>query len=75
MTDEARIRIFDSQGQDYKQAFQIFLDHTDQKRNARKWLERVVSGLQNRRAFIDAGGGERGDGQDLRRFLQPDHRD
>ena len=42
-------------GQDYKQAFQIFLDHTNQKRNARTWLERVVKGLPNRRAFIDAG--------------------
>lgn len=57
MSDHARIRIFDSQGQDYKQAFQIFLDHTNQKRNARTWLERVVKGLPNRRAFIDAGAG------------------
>lgn len=57
MTEDARIRIFDSQGQDYKQAFQIFLDHTDQKRNARTWLERVVKGLPNRQTFIDAGAG------------------
>lgn len=57
MTDEACIRIFDSQGQDYKQAFQLFLDHTDQKRNARRWLQRLVDGLPNRHVFIDAGAG------------------
>lgn len=57
MTDDARIRIFDSQGEDYKAAFQTFLDHTDQKRNARTWLERVVNGLPSRRVFIDAGAG------------------
>ena len=57
MIDDACIRMFDSQGQDYKQAFQIFLDHTNQKRNARTWLERVVKELPNRRAFIDAGAG------------------
>ena len=57
MTDEACIRIFDSQGQDYKQAFQLFLDHTDQKRNARRWLQQVVDGLPTRQVFIDAGAG------------------
>ena len=57
MTREECIRIFDSQGQAYKQAFQIFLDHTDQKRNARQWLQRLVDGLPHRRVFIDAGAG------------------
>lgn len=57
MTGDERIRIFDSQGQDYKEAFQTFLDHTDQKRNARRWLERAVERLPNRRVFIDAGAG------------------
>lgn len=57
MTGEACIRIFDSQGPDYKEAFQTFLDHTDQKRNARRWLERAVERLPNRRIFIDAGAG------------------
>ena len=57
MTRNECIRIFDSQGQAYKQAFQIFLDHTDQKRNARHWLQQVVDGLPNRRVFIDAGAG------------------
>jgi ubiquinone/menaquinone biosynthesis C-methylase UbiE len=57
MTDGECIRIFDSQGEDYKQAFQVFLDHTDQKRNARRWLQKVVDGLPIRRVFIDAGAG------------------
>jgi hypothetical protein len=57
MTGEECIRIFDSQGQAYKQAFQIFLNHTDQKRNARLWLQQVVDRLPNRRVFIDAGAG------------------
>jgi len=57
MTDQDRVRIFDSQGEAYKQAFQIFLDHTDQKRNAKRWLEQVVNGLPARNVFIDAGAG------------------
>jgi methyltransferase family protein len=57
MTDQDRIRIFDSQGEPYKQAFQIFLDHTDQKRNAKRWLQKVVDGLMAREVFIDAGAG------------------
>jgi hypothetical protein len=57
MTDQERIRIFDSQGHAYKQAFQTFLDHTDQKRNAKRWLQQVVDGLPARNVFIDAGAG------------------
>jgi ubiquinone/menaquinone biosynthesis C-methylase UbiE len=57
MTDQERVRVFDSQGEDYKQAFQIFLDHTDQKRNARRWLQQVVDRLPVRKVFIDAGAG------------------
>jgi hypothetical protein len=57
MTDLERIRVFDSQGEAYKQAFQIFLDHTDQKRNAKRWLQRVVDELPQRHVFIDAGAG------------------
>jgi ubiquinone/menaquinone biosynthesis C-methylase UbiE len=57
MTDLERIRVFDSQGEAYKQAFQIFLDHTDQKRNAKRWLQRVVDELPQRNVFIDAGAG------------------
>jgi len=57
MTYQERIRIFDSQGEAYKQAFQIFLDHTDQKRNAKRWLQEVVDKLPTRMVFIDAGAG------------------
>ena len=57
MTDEERVRVFDSQGEAYKQAFQIFLDHTDQKRKAKQWLQQVVDGLSARKVFIDAGAG------------------
>lgn len=52
-----RIRVFDSQGEDYKRAFQVFLDHTDQKRNAKRWLRQLVDGLPARNVFIDAGAG------------------
>lgn len=57
MTHQERIRIFDSQGEAYKQAFQIFLDHTDQKRNAKRWLQEVVDILPAHMVFIDAGAG------------------
>jgi hypothetical protein len=51
------IQVFDSQGEDYKRAFQIFLDHTDQKRNAKRFLQRLVDDLSERNVFIDAGAG------------------
>src|SRR4029450_856111 len=51
------IQIFDSQGEAYKRAFQIFLDHTDQKRNAKRFLQKLVDGLPNRNVFIDPGAG------------------
>jgi phospholipid N-methyltransferase len=51
------IQVFDSQGEAYKRAFQIFLDHTDQKRNAKRFLQKVVEGLPKRHVFIDAGAG------------------
>lgn len=57
MAHQERIRIFDSQGEAYKQAFQIFLHHTDQKRNAKRWLQEVVDQLPVRMVFIDAGAG------------------
>jgi len=57
MMQPERVRIFDSQGEAYKQAFQIFLDHTDQKRNAKRWLQEAVDRLPARSVFIDAGAG------------------
>jgi len=57
MTDQELVQVFDSRGEAYKQAFQVFLDHTDQKRNATRWLQQVVDRLPARRVFIDAGAG------------------
>ena len=57
MIEQERVRVFDSQGEAYKQAFQIFLDHTNQKRNAKRWLQQVVDRLPARRVLIDAGAG------------------
>jgi hypothetical protein len=57
MASSEGIRVFDSQGEEYKRAFQVFLDHTDQKRNAKRWLQQVVDDLPVRNVFIDAGAG------------------
>jgi hypothetical protein len=52
-----RVAVYDSLGNDYEQAFGVFLAHTDQKDKARKWLASAVSGLPSRRLFVDAGAG------------------
>jgi SAM-dependent methyltransferase len=57
MKEVAKVRVYDSQSEAYHQAFQVFLDHTDQKVNARRWLDRLVQNLAARRIFIDAGAG------------------
>ena len=57
MANQECIQIFDSQGEAYKQAFKTFLDHTDQKRKAKRWLQNVVDDLPVRSVFIDAGAG------------------
>lgn len=57
MTQPEPILVFDSQGEDYKRAFQFFLDHTDQKRNAKRLLQALVHDLPARKVFIDAGAG------------------
>src|SRR5262249_35509201 len=51
------ISLYDSLGADYHRAFQVFLDHTDQKATAHAWLDRLVRSLPARRGFIDAGAG------------------
>jgi SAM-dependent methyltransferase len=51
------IAIYDSQSSAYHRAFQVFLDHTDQKVKAQEWLNNVVERLASRRVFIDAGAG------------------
>lgn len=57
MLQTETIAVFDSQGDAYRESFQTFLAHTDQKEQARRWLSRLVESLPARRVFIDAGAG------------------
>jgi SAM-dependent methyltransferase len=57
MSEPASIRVFDSQGEDYHRAFQVFLDHTDQKARAKDWLTQFVQRLPRREVFLDVGAG------------------
>ena len=57
MADTPRIKVYDSGGKDYHDAFRVFLAHTDQKANALAWLEREVAALPRREVLIDAGAG------------------
>ena len=57
MPAQPSIKVYDSRGQDYHDAFRVFLAHTDQKANASAWLEREVAALPRRDVFIDAGAG------------------
>src|SRR5438445_11180648 len=51
------IGVYNSQSREYHQAFQVFLDHTDQKLKAQKWLSALIDRLPSRRVFVDAGAG------------------
>src|SRR6266705_2489194 len=51
------IAVYNSQSREYHRAFQVFLDHTDQKLKAQKWLTDLIGRLPSRRVFIDAGAG------------------
>lgn len=51
------IQVFDSQGDVYQRAFQTFLAHTDQKRNAKHFLRQLVDRLPAKDVLIDAGAG------------------
>jgi SAM-dependent methyltransferase len=57
MSDPKRINVYDSRSAAYQQAFQVFLDHTDQKATAREWLDRLVQGMPSRELLVDAGAG------------------
>lgn len=57
MTIPQLVNLYDSQTSEYHQAFQAFLDHTDQKLKAQQWLNRIVTMLPARRVFIDIGAG------------------
>ncbi len=52
------ITVYRSQSPEYEQAFQTFLDHTDQKDAARAWLAPRVVRLPDKRLLVDAGAGE-----------------
>jgi hypothetical protein len=54
MSNTKLIDVYDSQTTQYHRAFQVFLDHTDQKNTARRWLDRLVQGLSSRRVFNEA---------------------
>ena len=58
MSNTELVQVFNSQTQAYHDAFQVFLEHTDQKVTARAWLERCIQTLPSRRVCIDAGAGE-----------------
>ncbi len=57
MTQPQLVSGYDSHSEQYHHAFQVFLAHTDQKDQARRWLDRLVDSLRVRRVFIDAGAG------------------
>ncbi|MDD5035815.1 MAG: hypothetical protein PHE55_13770 [Methylococcaceae bacterium] len=52
-----RVNVYDCRSEAYLQAFQVFLDHTDQKTKTQEWLARLVPKLPSRQVFIDAGAG------------------
>jgi hypothetical protein len=56
-SDQNLVKVYDSQGNEYRRAFGVFLAHTDQKVKATAWLEQEVNGLAARDVFIDAGAG------------------
>jgi hypothetical protein len=58
MSEQSRIDVFHSRGDDYSRAFQLFLAHTDQKAKARDWLARFVAAQPVRRALLDVGAGD-----------------
>ncbi len=70
MPNDECIRVFDSQGGAYERAFQVFLENTDQKKNARRWLERLVERLPSKGTFVDAGAGSGEVTAWLSRFFQ-----
>lgn len=51
------VEVYDSQSDRYRHAFQVFLDHTDQKARAKVWLDSLVQTLPTKGVFIDVGAG------------------
>jgi SAM-dependent methyltransferase len=57
MTDSALVSVYDSKSDAYHDAFGVFLRTTDQKTNARRWLDDFVGQIADRLVLIDAGAG------------------
>jgi len=57
MADSAQVNVYDSRSDAYHDAFAVFLRCTDQKTNARRWLDDLVDQLPKRRVLVDAGAG------------------
>src|SRR6058998_944312 len=57
MAKAETMAVYNSQSREYHHAFQVFLDHTDQKLKAQKWLSDLIDHLPSRRVFVDAGAG------------------
>ena len=57
MSESDVLNVYDSQSEAYREAFKVFLDHTDQKVNARTWLRGFIQLLPDRQVLIDAGAG------------------
>jgi hypothetical protein len=51
------VAVFDSSGEAYERSFKVFLQHTDQKKRARRWLETFLTSLPSKQVLIDAGAG------------------
>lgn len=52
-----RVPVYDSLSPEYHEAFQVFLQNTDQKVKARAWLDGFVRQLPKRELFLDIGAG------------------
>jgi SAM-dependent methyltransferase len=57
MTESTPVSVYDSKSDAYHDAFGVFLRSTDQKTNARRWLDDFVEQMPQRRVFVDAGAG------------------
>ncbi|HEX7379018.1 MAG TPA: class I SAM-dependent methyltransferase [Pirellulales bacterium] len=57
MSSSSRVSVFDSASPAYSKAFHTFLNHTNQKEQALKWLGDLVAALPRHRHAIDAGAG------------------
>src|SRR5258706_4937059 len=57
MSQAERVKAYKYNTTDYHDAFQVFLDHTDQKIKAKQAIEQIIAKIPAKRTFIDAGAG------------------